>query len=106
MLTIAPKDTYHRRIFLAPIGLQLVTDAGTLAQVQVTFNVKDGSLASLTATFDEVGEQPLSTFRLRFKGYGSRGFYVKDAKLSRGSYEVVPAEQGGETMVDIAWRKT
>ena len=100
-LTIAPKDSYHRRVFLGPLLLQLVSDAGTLAKVRATF--KTGLLINLTASFAPVGDQPLTEFRLRFKGDGSPGFRVENAKFSRGSYQITP-EQVGETDVVISWK--
>merc|ERR1711957_286655 len=65
-LAIAPRDSSHRRIFLGPLGLQVISDAGTLAQANATFH--GDNLETLAVTFDPIGQQPLTSFRLRFKG--------------------------------------
>jgi len=96
-VSVAPRDSYHRRVFLAPLRLQLVSDAGTLARVDATFNAA-GELQALSATFDPVGEQPLTRFLLRFKGEGD--FKVSGATFERGAYVITPAPSG-ETDVHI-----
>jgi len=60
VLTVTPRDSYRRTVFVAPLGLQIRSDAGTLAKLNVDLAAK-----TVTVFYDEVGTQPLSEFRFR-----------------------------------------
>lgn len=59
-LSITPRDSYRRTVFVAALGLQFRSDAGTVSKVDVDVQAK-----TVTVWYDEVGEQPLSEFRFR-----------------------------------------
>ena len=125
--SLVPRDSYRRRVYIAPLGLHLVSDAGTIANITMAANIKPPaactsapaligtgaptvSVSSLLVTYDAVGSQPLTKFRLRLvdrtcKG-NSRRFSVKDASLSRGSYLITPASTSGAATVQIVWTAT
>ena len=60
VLTVTPRDSYRRTVFVAALGLQIRSDAGTLAKLTVDLAAK-----TVTVFYDEVGTQPLSEFRFR-----------------------------------------
>ena len=97
MVTVTPRDSYRRTLYLAELGLQIRSDAGTIAKVE--FDTKSGAKA--TVFFNQVGTQPLSRFRLRLvcrsrvKGHCSTGQHSytphdKGLIKSQGAYTIKP----------------
>jgi hypothetical protein len=97
VVTVTPRDSYRRTLYLAELGLQIRSDAGTIAKVE--FDTKSGAKA--TVFFNQVGTQPLSRFRLRLvcrsrvKGHCSTGQHSytphdKGLIKSQGAYTIKP----------------
>merc|ERR1740117_1070098 len=101
VVTIAPRDTYRRPIFIAELGLQLRSDAGTIAEAEV-----DVAEKTVTLHFDAVGAQPLSEFRFRalcrspaLCAAGVDTYAPVGLVKTRGGYAVKPAASGYTTVV-------
>ena len=100
VVTVTPRDSYRRTVYLAELGLQIRSDAGTIAKVEVDTKNGGSSGAKATVFFNQVGTQPLSQFRLRLlcrssvKGHCSTGHdsYKPAAGLikSQGAYTIKP----------------
>ena len=94
VVTVTPRDSYRRTVYLAELGLQVRSDVGTIAKVEVEDTTK------VTVFYDEVGTQPLSQFRLRLlcrssaNGHCSAGqdSYrpVGGLVKARGAYAIKP----------------
>jgi hypothetical protein len=56
VVTVTPRDSYRRTVYIAELGLQVRSDAGTIAHVEVKYGAKP----SVTVHFAPVAEQPLS----------------------------------------------
>ena len=100
-LRVFPRDSYHRTVYLASLGLQIQSEVGTIFAVEMRRSAQVA--AQVTVTFDIIGSQPLTKFRLRLAcrdtttGACARGLhtYVVDGvKKTRGAYEIVPAANG------------
>jgi len=106
VLSLVPRDSYRRRVFVAPLGLQICSDAGTIARVDAVLDEARENVIGLRVIFSAVGVQPLSRFRLRLTtrsgslAFRPVGSYVQ----SRGAYDVPPSS--GETEVQVAWDPT
>ena len=60
VVVISPKDSYHKRVYLQPLGLYLHAEAGSIAQV-----VLDMRQQSLNVSITALGEQLASRVRVR-----------------------------------------
>ena len=60
LVVITPKDSYHRRIYLQPLGLYLHAEAGMIAQLDL-----DMRQQRMNVSFGAVGEQMTRRVRLR-----------------------------------------
>ena len=101
-LTVTPRDSYRRRVFLASFGILITSDAGVLQRV-----VWDPKYpARVRVVYAPVGAQPLTRFRLRLRGCGESSAYkfkVDGHTESRGAWDVAAAAGGGETTVDFTF---
>jgi hypothetical protein len=114
-IVLEPRDSYRRRVFIAPLGLQVVSDGGTIAQVHVTISndasTSAVSISAVTVVFDDVGAQPLTQFRLRFNdrwanptsGATARDFHVEGTPLTKGAYVITPQSTTNLTAVVVEW---
>ena len=65
-MSVTPRDSYRRKVFIAALGLQIVSDAGTVARVELAATPEGAVNGNkLSVIFNPVGKQPLSRFRLR-----------------------------------------
>jgi len=108
--TIVPRDTYHIRAFLSPVGLWAVAEAGLLASVTLDTSARtiaivfaSGSTAAASAGTTSA---PYDTLRLRVEQAAptSRPFSFTltspaGAPLVRGAYAFAPAGSGTTTAV-------
>ena len=105
-LTVEPRDSYRRKVYVAPLGLQIVSDAGTIARVDLELAPTTGAVTAVTVTFDPKGDQPLSRFRLRLLSRRAKdpipAFAAKGLALTRGGYDV-PVDAQGQTTVTVTW---
>jgi hypothetical protein len=113
-IVLKPRDSYRRRVFIAPLGLQLVSEGGTFAEVHVTVSTSDDAspptISALTVIFDAVGTQPLTQFRLRLNdrwansisGAEKRDFHVPGISRTNNVY-VIPASATNMTMATVEW---
>ena len=101
-LTVTPRDSYRRRVFLASFGVLITSDAGVLQRV-----IWDPKYpARVQVVYAPVGAQPLTRFRLRLRGCGESSAYkfkVAGHTESRGAWDVAAAPAGGETTVDFSF---
>ena len=108
-LTLMPRDSYRRRVFLAPLGLQIVSEAGTLAHVDCLLDgASNGtSIVGVRVAFSPVGAQPLSSFRLRLLTKAGRlRFRVAGGfPLERGAYVIAPpaGRPPRGAVVNVTW---
>ena len=104
-LALRPRDSYRRKIFVAPLGLQVVSDAGTLASAQIAV-APDGTVTGVSITYDTKGEQPLTRFRLRLLSRRGKkpvaGFSARGLSRTRGGYDV-PLDSQGQATVTVDW---
>jgi len=84
---ISPRDSYHNQLFIEPLGLYIVAEAGTVDTAELNLLAK-----TITITFETGSAAAFTNRRLKLqKTAASRpgsGFSVKNAKLVRGAYEV------------------
>jgi hypothetical protein len=59
-VTVWPKDSFHRRIYIQPLGLYLVAEAGALQRVDINFAAR-----TVNVSFEALHEVPTSAVRLR-----------------------------------------
>ena len=103
-LALSPRDSYHRRVFIAPLGLMIQSDGGTLQEVVCTLGAS-GAIVGIQVVYAPIGVQPLSNFRLRLAApsgghvFGLAGHFVK----SRGSWQISPASASGPTALNVTW---
>lgn len=104
LLTLTPRDSYRRRVYVAPLGLLIHSDAGVLQRVVCHADVS-GGVTAVKIVYAPVGEQPLHHFRLRLATRsGDRVFgLVGNHPISRGSWEISPASAAGPTAVEVTW---
>ena len=103
VLSLVPRDSCHRRVFIAPLGLHIVSDAGTLARVVFLLDAAQ-SIIGLQVSFSPVGAQPLRNFRLRLlTRSGSLSFNLEGFPRVRGAFVVAPQVGGGLTTVNVTW---
>jgi hypothetical protein len=60
VVVISPRDSYHKRIYIQPLGLYIVAEAGTFAQLQL-----DMRRQRVNVSFAALAEQLTSRVRLR-----------------------------------------
>ena len=100
-VTVVPRDSYRKKVHVGPLGLHIVSDAGTIHSVVIT--TTGSTPSSVTVVFSAVGTQPLSRFRLRLlTRSGSKDFTAKGLTMSRGGYDV-KASSSGTTSVVVEW---
>jgi len=101
---LVPRDSARRRMFIAPLGLDLVSEAGKLAQLLCILDAT-GTIIGLSVTWAPVGAQPLRRFRVRLvTRAGGRKFRLEGgAPMERGAYVVTPAAGKGLTTVNVTW---
>lgn len=114
-ITFRPTDAFHRRVYYAPLGLWLVSEAGLLQSVTVsdaahTVTVVFEPMAVVQAAAG-MGSPPFDLLRLRFEQAAPtvRPFAFTlaeptNAQLIRGAYAFEPAPNAANTTVAvIAW---
>lgn len=103
-ITLTPRDSYRRRVFISQLGLDLISDAGIIAQVDCLLNpAGGGAIVGVRVSFAPIGDQPLRRFRLRLiTRAGGRAFSLKGFPLERGAFVVAP-EKEGTTSVNVSW---
>ena len=106
---LLPRDSLRRRVYLAPLGLLISSDAGEIAWVRCVRSPRDDSeLTGVIVGYARRGAQPLSRFRLRLEARsGSRVFSVAvrggaSIGVVRGAHEIEP-RQDGSAEVSIVW---
>ena len=108
VLQLTPRDSYRRRVYVAPLGLLITSDGGVLERVDCTLSA-DGAnnVTAVTVVYAAVGAQPLTAFRLRLEARagGGRAFGVAGGHpKSRGSWQIAPASsKGAATAVELTW---
>ena len=108
VLQLTPRDSYRRRVYVAPLGLLITSDGGVLERVDCTLSA-DGAnnVTAVTVVYAAVGTQPLAAFRLRLEARagGGRAFGVAGGHpKSRGSWQIAPASsKGAATAVELTW---
>ena len=104
-ITIKPRDSFRRKVFVASLGLQIVSDAGTLAGVQLTLG-PSGDVTGIVVTFSPKGEQPLTRFRLRLLSRRAKDpittFAAQGLALTRNGYDV-PIDAHNQATVTVIW---
>ena len=105
LLTLTPRDSYRRRVYVAPLGLLIHADAGVLQRVVCHVDASGIGISAVQVVYAPVGEQPLRHFRLRLTTRaGDRVFgLVGDHPRSHGSWQIAPASGSGPTAVEITW---
>ena len=99
-MVVAPRDTYRRKIYVGPLGLQIISDAGVFESARLA--TAGGKIAGVVVTFGPVADQPLSHFRLRLlTRSGSKVFTAKGLSMTRGGYVIAPTNTN--TAVTIEW---
>lgn len=68
--TITPEDAYHRRVFIQPLGLYLVANAGTIGRVELQAAREQTSTVSLFFNATEFGERPWTRLSLTLERPG------------------------------------
>jgi hypothetical protein len=98
-VTIAPRDSYHRTVYIGELGLQIRSEAGTIASVQIIVD-GTGTITNVSVVFDAVGEQPLSKYRLKLIARSGEKVFAADGLTKvRGAYDVPT----GSPTVTITW---
>ena len=109
-VVITPEDAYHRRIFIEPLALYLVAQAGIIARVQLQLSSKHIAVVFNTT---EWGQTPWSQLRLVVKKTSSArpgntfvvskdGTPVPHVATDNTTYAFKPVP-GGETTVALSW---
>ena len=103
---VKPRDAWRKKLFVASMGLEIISEAGRIESVAV-------SPTKLAVTFEDVASQPLvSAIRLRVEQpaviSGNRPAVTVTVSgspappLKRGAWEVAPAPGGQATVVTLA----
>ena len=101
------RDAWRKKLYIGPLGLQLVSEAGTISSVAVADT-------TITVTFGDVATQPLvSVLRLRAEqpsvSSGHRPALVLQVEggpqTVRGAWEIQPEPKGKTTTVVITFKK-
>mmetsp|Transcript_50068 Transcript_50068/g.82998 ORF Transcript_50068/g.82998 Transcript_50068/m.82998 type:complete len:352 (+) Transcript_50068:43-1098(+) len=88
-ITLTPRDSYLRRVYIAPLGLLIISDAGIIASVISHIQPVSGRIFSLQVTYAPIGELPLTVFRLRLVvRAGNCKFVVAGFPVVRSAYEI------------------
>lgn len=61
-VTLWPKDSFHRRVYIQPLGLYLIAEAGVIEKVRIDF-----AKQTVNISFEALGEQLMSAVRLRMQ---------------------------------------
>ena len=129
VVVISPRDSYHKRMYIQPLGLYLVAEAGTFAQLQL-----DMRQQRLNVSFAALDEQLTSRVRLRvevaaeesqagglcmncvrgsdpMECWGAlpcQGQYRCASSESSSAFEYAPGSRTQETwlMLDWSWQKS
>ena len=110
-MVLTPEDAYHRRVFIEPLALYLVAQAGIIARVQMRLASKQ---LDVVYNATEWGETPWSRLRLTVKKTSSarpgRGFVVKrhgtplpPVETDDSTFAFKPDLGGAETLVTVSW---
>lgn len=102
-LLVIPRDSYRRTVYIAALGLQIRSDAGTIGNVEIQRDSASAAVTGVVVMFDPVGGQPLSKFRVRLlTRSGSHAFSAKGLQKTRNGYDIIPRPDGA-TPVVIVW---
>lgn len=93
-VTLTPRDSYRRAVYLAPLGCLLVSEAGVIANV--VSHLKDPSaqghahMTSFRVEYAPVKNQPLTSYRLRLDVRAGRCSFAVAGSIPvvRGAFEV------------------
>jgi len=117
-LSLAPRDMYHRRVYLEPLGLWMVSEAGrilavTLDMLARTVRVEMESCAEAAAAAGTPGSQcpfPLLRLRVESSAPQDRPFtfswdFPPEGALVRGAYAFPPntTDPNGTTVAQITF---
>ena len=94
---VTPRDPWRKKLFVAALGLQLSSEAGTVQQFVVSQN-------QITVVFDAVHDQPKLRLRVAQPAVvsGNRPELAVAASVGsvvRGAYELQPAKSGPTKLV-------
>ena len=99
--TIIPHDSLKVRAYIAPLGLWLVLQSGTLRSLRVDPTGKSLVASVDVATASKVLVQ-LTAPALTTGRRTASGFTVVGAAEVRGAFEL-PVKSGAETIVTVRW---
>lgn len=107
-VTVTPRDSYHMRAFLEPLGLYFTAQTGTLAAVAWL-----PSNATIVVTFAASTPQPplYSALRLVVQSTAATRAFAATlvwpaAPMERGAYAILPAPGGGTTQAVFQYQPT
>lgn len=114
LVAIAPRDTYRRRVYLAPVGLWAVAETGLLANVTMDLNARTVTIvfepSAVAAAAAGMQAAPYAFLRLRFEqaAPGARPYAFsltepQGATLVRDAMQFAPAVGGGATTAVLAF---
>lgn len=100
-VTLTPRDAYRRRVFLEPLALYMVTEAGQFASVEITMAKK-----TIVVTFANDAAGGFSSYRLCLEKTSAARpgtkFTAAAGKLERGCY-TIPATAGKAGTAVVTW---
>ena len=116
-VVVTPRDTYHVRAFIEPLGLWLVAEAGRFASF--TVGPTTGPSGAVTVSFESQADSasaagsptaPYRSLRLRVEASAPDtrpfSFSMSDASVVRGAYEFAPnPDVHGETVATVSWTR-
>ena len=105
-IVLSPRDSYHRRVYIAPLGLHIVSDAGTLESVTCLIGAADeAAIVGVSVTFSDIGAQPLRNFRLRLLTRSGKLTFKLDGGFpeSHGAYVIAPQAGRRGSTVNVTW---
>jgi hypothetical protein len=117
-MTVYPRDTYHIRAFIEPLGLWLVVEAGRISSISLLWPLA-GNSGNLTITFESSNDTaaraglsiaPYNVLRLRIEATAPDvrpySFDIADTSIVRGAYEITPnSDSTMTTAIQVQWNK-
>lgn len=105
-LTIVPRDSFHTRLYLAPVGLDIVMEAGSFVNATLIADAQTLLLQLDTSQTSRV-LPPRARIRLNTPALASghrnaTGFHANGLAFVRGAYEM-PITPGKSSQVNIGW---
>jgi hypothetical protein len=106
VVTVHPRDSFHRRVYIAPLGLDIVSEAGSFESVTIDFAERKLTVLFNTTAAENKPLPPRARVRLEAPAPTTATRTAHDftstAPLIRGAHETELVD-GGHAEMDVTW---